>query len=513
MDAPLQAFVDSVENLSDIRNVSLINPVSFYIENPTTAVRFLVFGAVNEPNGMGVPINTIWVVLDNSSLYNKRALQLKSLDSPLTSGVPNVITDASYTQSWVELENYVDMFAELQYYASGGSGVGPKGDPGLVFRGAYSAIEVYSMGDCVTNAGSSWASRINSNTGNTPVEGANWQLIAQAGETPVIDYDYIINTVLGLLEVTVDHITLTGLPLTLVEGQTAQLTVMATLTNATEQNVTNTCTYAVVPPTAGTVSLTGLFTANQVDADVPFTVTATYTPEVTPYTDDQTSTVQDRYVVGITINGATSVNDGATSNYTISATYNIGAAGSIALPNANITLGTDLPLLATINSSGVLTAIDPGAVVITATYNDGIHPQVQDTHNVTINAIAVAVYGVGPAVGNVSAYDQAFFDGLAQHGSFNIPGAAIPDVQITLNSGAPASGQFMYLMYPASKGFARFEDSASPGFFGGWDGANLDPINGPYGPYVATIGAVQYNVYRTDYDGLGSITWNVDAQP
>jgi hypothetical protein len=42
------------------------------------------------------------------------------------------------------------------------------------YQGVYSAVVTYSVGQTVLYSGSYWISNVNSNLGNTPVEGANW---------------------------------------------------------------------------------------------------------------------------------------------------------------------------------------------------------------------------------------------------------------------------------------------------------------------------------------------------
>lgn len=52
-------------------------------------------------------------------------------------------------------------------------------------KGAYNAATTYEKLDTVTYAGSSWVSLLNNNKGNTPVEGANWTLLASKGDQGV----------------------------------------------------------------------------------------------------------------------------------------------------------------------------------------------------------------------------------------------------------------------------------------------------------------------------------------
>lgn len=128
MDIKLQKFVQSLQTLADIRNLSPSNPVVIKVEQPVTAYQFTVVAASVEPSANGVPLYATWVVIDPTSIHHLKALQLVSTDPP---GVGHV---SGFTQSWVELQNYDDIFSNPQYYVNGAAGTpgpaGPKGDTG-----------------------------------------------------------------------------------------------------------------------------------------------------------------------------------------------------------------------------------------------------------------------------------------------------------------------------------------------------------------------------------------------
>ena len=88
------------------------------------------------------------------------------------------------------------------------------------------------------------------------------------------------------------------------------------------------------------------------------------------------------------------------------------------------------------------------------------------------------------------------------------PTHGVIDTTFTLNA-LNGSGNYMYFAYPASWGTAKFLDVDS-NFYGGWDGANDDPMN-VYGPSLLTVSIsgtqVQFYVYRTDYPDLGLCHW------
>jgi collagen type VII alpha len=60
--------------------------------------------------------------------------------------------------------------------------VGVAGSPGLVYRGAYSSVGNYALGDIVVFGGASWVSLMAANVGETPgVGSANWGILTSVG--------------------------------------------------------------------------------------------------------------------------------------------------------------------------------------------------------------------------------------------------------------------------------------------------------------------------------------------
>ena len=90
------------------------------------------------------------------------------------------------------------------------------------------------------------------------------------------------------------------------------------------------------------------------------------------------------------------------------------------------------------------------------------------------------------------------------------PTAGSVAANITLN--APnGSNLYQYYAYPASYGPAKFFDGT---FYGGWDGANNDPMN-VWGPMTISVNyqgkSIPFYVYRTDFPDLGPCTWVVSS--
>jgi len=233
IDQRLIQFIESMATLGGIRNLGPTNPVILELQQPLTANLFTVVAALTEPSFMGIPINTTWVVLDPTSIYNKRALKLVSLESPMTSGL-SAILDGGFTQSWIEVLTYADVFSDPQFYQVSGGTQGPQGL-----------------------------------TGPQGLQGPQ-------GPAPVIDYAYIIAQVLAAIAVK----TMTALDVngagSLVAGASSHYSATATLSDASVLANLTGVTWAA-DPAVGTISSTGDFTAASITgAPVTGNISATY---------------------------------------------------------------------------------------------------------------------------------------------------------------------------------------------------------------------------------------------
>lgn len=513
MDARLQDFIRQVETLSDVRNRDPINPIAIDMDIPGLSRRYRVVGSISEPTNQAYPINVIWVVLDSNNPFFRRALQLRSATANDISVEDRI--EGNFLGTWVEIQQYADLFVLPQYYtlASGGGEQGPqgpKGDPGYNLRGNYSPTETYMRDDTVFYNGSSYSSKVNDNRGSTPGEGANWGLVAQKGDTPEVDYEHIINTVVSMLAPDLLGITLSGLPTSIFETRTAQLQVVANYSDGSTVNITNQCIFTVLPSSAGSVSATGMFTAASVTADANAVVRATWTSQDNvAYTSEQNTTVVNKVPVSIAVAGPTSVNEQSNATYTATVTYNDGS--SVAAPSAGRTFSVSPSEAGSINaSSGVFTAADvasnTNAVVSCSFTESGV--TVTGTRNITVVATLPKIrYGVGPAITNMASYNDSFISTVTTN---QVANAGAVQNDFSINTG---SGQYGYVVHPKSFGVMTFID-LSNNFEGGWDGAQNDIMNSAkWGPYefTATVNGVteQYYVYRKDMPNQGSENWRI----
>lgn len=113
-------------------------------------------------------------------------------------------------------------------------------------------------------------------------------------------------------------------------------------------------------------------------------------------------------------------------------------------------------------------------------------------------------YGVAPWDITQAQKNGNFIKGLSTRG----PTANRLNNSFTLNTPS-GSGLTMYYAYPVSYGEAEFLDVES-NFQGGWDGAHGDYGN-TLGPIIVPVDIsgtiINFYLYQTDYDELGSIEW------
>jgi len=215
MELRLNQFITGVERITDIHNLDYSNVVLFnmhhpkYVElEPTLQAaaedddselinsNFRMAAGFVEPDYLSLPLNGIWINLYPHSNYYRQALRLVDTRPPNESGVANAITNEGYNATWVKLSRYDQMF-EVQQQDTGGSAgpKGPDGDKGLVHKNAWLIDTAYKFGDGVMHNGSYWVAK-RDNTGADPSESAaDWQLLAEVGDDPDIDYDRILREV------------------------------------------------------------------------------------------------------------------------------------------------------------------------------------------------------------------------------------------------------------------------------------------------------------------------------
>lgn len=550
MELRLQKFVSSMVTLSDIRNLDLSNPVVFNIEHPVTAIRYVVVVAKAEPSYMGIPINATWVVINSGSAYHLQCLKLVSTSDPAT-GIPGVTLIPGMRQSWKSINGYSEIFDTPQYYDNGASGGvrGPEGDAGPMGYDGPPGQE----GPMGVSPNLDYEQIIQEVIARLPVSTGDVPVLRIAGPASVLEgqqVQYFANMVLGtetypldipillaptaaasisparLLSanaVSVDtninlsasvvykgqavatqlavrvtnsilsSITVAGLPASLYEGRTAQLVATASYSSGATLAVTSITSFTVSAG-AGTVSSSGLFTANSVAASTAFTITAQYVENGVTKSAIVGSSVLNSVPDSITVSGAATVPESTTSQYTCVGAKTDGTSSTV-VPAWSIAPTT----AGSISSTGLFTALAVTADVpatITATYiADGV--TVTDTHSVTVTNVMAVVYPYFGAAAVGAAITGAFVLGLSSRG----PAGSRMNPNLQILDSATTS---LYYAYPVSYGPATFTDLGN-GFQGGWDGANKDAGNtaGPVTVSVTVAGIpTPFYVYQADYPNI-----------
>lgn len=235
-------------------------------------------------------------------------------------------------------------------------------------------------------------------TGVTDAEQADAQRFTSATDLPA-DADFEVRaevtiqgtTVHDTHTVTVKHIppVPSGLeiigPTEVNEGANANFTFRATYTNNTTADIDPVDIVEVNNSLAASITQSGVFTASQVNADTPVTITARHLLEGVTITDTHIVTVKDIPVpTALEIKGQTSVAEGGNFNYTFEVTYSNGTKQTVAaVDTASASAATT-----SFATDGTLTTGDITTdVVTTLTANvtvDGV--PLADTLDVTVTA-------------------------------------------------------------------------------------------------------------------------------
>ncbi len=172
-------------------------------------------------------------------------------------------------------------------------------------------------------------------------------------------------------------------------GNTQQLQVTATFSDGTSQNVTQSSTYVSADPSKATVSSGGLV----------MTV-ATGTTSITVTQGSATATVPVT-VTGVTLSSITvtpanlSLPAGTTQQLTATGNYSDGSTANL---TNSVTWASSVPATLTVNSTGILTAVQAGTANATATLNG-----VVGTLPVTVTSAAVRSISVSPSTATLAA--------------------------------------------------------------------------------------------------------------
>lgn len=292
------------------------------------------------------------------------------------------------------------------------------------------------------------------------------------------------------------------------EETSTTFTAQVTYTNSSTANVT--ASWSRSNAAAGSINpSTGQYTAANVSANQSDVISVSYTEAGITVTDTHNLTVTYVPVTfdSITINGAASVNENLTSQYTVTGHFSDGSTANLTANTTwSITVGGSH---ASINSSGLLTAnlvtANQSVTIQASTTDPGTGTNRTTTRVITVVDVPpVPIYGKGPANYSLNA---AFLDSNL---TTDMPNSNSGNT-LSLTLGA---GEYGWYAMPSSFGNAAFTDQSN-GLPGGWDGATWtaqDDTNGfssNTGPATVTYQGESWKVYRTDYPALGTINFTV----
>lgn len=174
------------------------------------------------------------------------------------------------------------------------------------------------------------------------------------------------------------------------EGSSATYTCVVTYTDGTTATVTPS---SFTSSNAAILAASGLTcTAAQVSANSSVTLTAAYSENGTSVTGTLNVTVVDTTVLSsIAITGASSIQEGSSSSYTVTATYSDGTSKSVT-PATFTSSNTAVLTVSGLSATGAQVSADT-AVTLTATYIDkGVTKTA--TKSVTVTNVAPTITGI-----------------------------------------------------------------------------------------------------------------------
>jgi hypothetical protein len=301
---------------------------------------------------------------------------------------------------------------------------------------------------------------------------------------------------------------------TLRENTTTSLTATLTRTDGATSDVSTTATWISSNNTTAIVNSSGLVQANEVAADTSVTITVSYTEYGVTVTDTHVIQIEDfdvDEVTNIAIIGDAEVNEGATVQYVLQATFQSGTTEDI---SSSVTTWTVVdPSYASIDSSGSLTGSEVSAdqaVTITANYNwtDERYTQsgqdISKTLPVTIKDVTVTSLTVdGPtsvyelATGTYTATAE-FSDGTSQ--------TVIPSWSVDLGVASIDSGGIMSVSEITSNESAVVTATFVHGGVTSTDTHNVNLVN--IVPSLTISGPTSVNENTSNHDYSLNVAFN-----
>ncbi len=120
MDKKLDEFIIGLLNVVDYKKITKNNPRILTVENPINSTEVKVVCSVEEPGLLLLPMNGVWLCLDQTSNNFKKVFRITS-----------ELSTASSHSTWAPIHAYLELFELAQRNRYGMvSGEGPAGEPG-----------------------------------------------------------------------------------------------------------------------------------------------------------------------------------------------------------------------------------------------------------------------------------------------------------------------------------------------------------------------------------------------
>lgn len=283
------------------------------------------------------------------------------------------------------------------------------------------------------------------------------------------------------------------------ESTSAAYVLRATLEDGTTADYTP--TLSLSSTTWATVSGANL-TAKALTADQTVVVTGTVSAESKTWTANLTVTLKNLVpaLSSIAIVGAATVNEGATSAYTVTATYSDGTTATVTPAWTLAANGTGSTLSGSTITAGQVTA--DTIMTLSASYTENTVTKTA-TKSITVTNVVVTAqprFGVVPRVNSVAGFNAAFLASLTTV----LAGVGADVFNIPANASTSDNDKWAYIALPAATHgygyFREYNGVGSYGFAGSFDGAKDYPDAWDYtGPATVNIGGTVYNIYRNDF--------------
>lgn len=375
-------------------NVSAITILSFIIEGPESFFE----NSSADYSAMiyfsdGSSVNETTNVVFNSSDPSVADFSQNTLSSSEVSEDTDVIIDTSYTFKGVphaatKTVTITDIVVD-HITITGNTTVQEEQ------TSQYQAIAYFNDGtSSVINP--TWST---SDTTNTSIDSSGLLTtnnISSTTITTTITASYVFNgvTTTDTLDVVVEnnylsYIEISGIS-TVNENTTASFTATANYLDGTNRDVTLEVTWSTSDSSVSTIDSSGTVTINEFSDDTQISILASLTEEGTTKNDSHLLYVTDIVVpTSIQIGYDTELNEGSTATYSAIVYYSDGSSGSAV---SGLTWSTSDSSIATIDSSGQLTALDVSGdqtVDVLCDYvEDGI--TLTDSLTVTVKDIVVS---------------------------------------------------------------------------------------------------------------------------